>query len=229
MAEYFSKKTFDYFDGARKNSNKKKWFEANEDLYLEHVREPLSSMVSLLHKELALDLRGIEINPKKISRPLRVGQRAIEQGLIKTHAHITLWEKKSSLFEWNPGLHIQVGHKSDDNFIGLGLYMVSSRQLSLLRDRCVHDYEQIDSLLTNKKLVKAWGQLMGERYKRFPKGFDANQENTKYLWHKKFFLGKELSRKDVCSKDFIKKSVAEFKLAMPFFKWVRQAVGTYSR
>lgn len=229
MPIHFTRQTFAYFDGAKKNRNSEKWFLKNRDLYLEHVREPFGHIVTALQKELSPSLPRLRIEPKQITRPLRTKNRAEEGGLIKTHTHVTLWEKKTSLFEWNPGLHLQFGAEKDDNFFGLGLYMVSSRQLSRLRRALVDDFEEIDSLLQERKLRKTWGDLMGEKYKRFPKGFDPEDPSAKYLWHKQFYLGQNLTRKEVVDKSLAQKIVFDFKLAMPFFKWVRETVGTFSR
>lgn len=229
MSTFFTPKTFTYFDGARKHKNNEKWFLKNQELYLEHVREPFSHLITVLKKELSADLPHIRIEPQLITRPLRNKNRAEEGGLIKTHSHVTLWEKKSSLFEWNPGLHIQFGAEKDDNFAGLGLYMVSSRQLSRLRRALVDDFEEIDGLLRAPKLKKAWGDLMGDKYKRFPKGFDPEDPHSKYLWYKQFFLGKTMTRKDVLQKSLAQKLAKDFKVAMPFFKWVRETVGVYQR
>lgn len=229
MPSHFTKQTFAYFDGAKKNKNNEKWFLKNRNLYLEHVREPFGHLISVLHTEFSRDLPRIRIEPKQITRPLRTKNRAQEGGLIKTHTHLSLWEKKTSLFEWNPGLHLQFGAEKDDNFFGLGLYMVSSRQLSRLRRALVDDFDQIDALLQDRKLKKAWGGLLGEKYKRFPKGFDPADRSEKYLWYKQFYLGQNLTRKEVLEKSLVKKITKDLRLAMPFFKWVRETVGTYSR
>lgn len=230
MKVRFTQKTFQYFDGAQKNKMNRAWFEKNQSLYEDHVKAPMSGFLLQLKKELGPELPRIVVDPSCLTRPLRPKNRAAAAGnLVKNFSHFTLWEKKSSLFEWNPGIHFQVGAKPEDNFLGLGLYMVSSRQLSLLRNALVEDFETIDEILSDKKLKKAWGEPAGEKYKRFPKGFNPEDERTKYLWHKQFYLGKEFSRKDVISEKFLSQAVKDLKLAMPFFSWVRQAVGTYSK
>ncbi len=229
MADKFSKKTFEYFDLANKHKNNKAWFEKNQSLYLEHVRQPFSILVQEIGRNFQKDLPRIHIEPKSICRPLRPQRKVEEDGVVKNFSHITLWEKKTSLFEWNPGIHIQFGANKDDNLIGIGLYMVSSRQLSLLRNRLVEDFDEIDALLRDNKLKKSWGTIQGEKYKRFPKGYNAEDSNTAYLWHKQFYLGQNFSRTEVLSKNFNKEIIRDLKIAIPFFKWVRQSVGTYHK
>ena len=143
----FSNKTFQYFDQAKKNKNNLKWFEKNRILYQESVRKPFAHLVELMQKELQRDLPRIEISPRSITRPLRPKNRAERGGgLVKDFSHLSLAEKRSSLFEWNPGIYIQLGADQDHSLVGLGLYMVSSRQLSLLRNAVTEDFEEIDAL-----------------------------------------------------------------------------------
>lgn len=230
MDESFSKKTFQYFDSAKRNRKKKEWFEKNKKLYQEAVLAPFSALVEQIDSHLSEKLPGIIIHPKKISRPLRPANRAeAAGGPVKTHAHITLWEKRSSLFEWNPGIHIQFGAEKDDNFYGLGLYMVSSRQLSLLRNGIAEDYSTIHKILTNPRFKKTWPELLGDTYKRFPKGFDPAAPYAKYLWQKQFYVGRNLNRKQVMQKNLAGQIVKDLEVAMPFFQWIRETVGTFRK
>lgn len=229
MAKHFSLKTFKYFDEAARHVMSKEWFETNKSLYLEHVRSPFAQVTDQIAKEFASDLPGIEISERKITRPLRPANRAAEQGWVKTHTHITLWQKKSSLFEWNPGIHLQIGHEKDDNSFGVGLYLVSGRQLRLMREGIVNDFEGFHGIVGSRKFKKNWGSLQGERYKRIPKGFERFVEKEEYLLCKQFYVSQQLSRKEVKDPNFADRIVEDLRIAMPFFKWIRQTVGTYKK
>ena len=188
MAKNFSQKTYQYFKLAEKNKNNKKWFEQNKNFYKEHVREPFEYLINQLNKELKNSLPRIDINPRSITRPQSPINRA-QNGIVKSHSHVSLAEKRTSLFEWNPGIYIHFGNGKEDNILGLGLYMVSGRQMSLLRNKLVEDFENIDAILSDRKLKKIWGkELPGEKFKRFPKGYNPDDPRTKYLWNKQFFL-----------------------------------------
>lgn len=225
----FSEKTFKYFDLAKKNKFNKEWFEKNKSLYEDHVKLPFSYLIQLLNQEIGKDLKKIEISPKKITRPLRPSNKAQDLGWVKNQTHTTLWEPKTSIFEWNPGLHIQFGSEKDDNLIAAGLYMVSSRQIYKFREAALKDYETLDQIVKAKKFKARWGSEFGEKYKRFPKGYDLNHPSAKYIWHKQFYIHQMLTRKDVISTNFIDKTVEDFQIALPYFNWIRKAVGTYQR
>lgn len=226
----FTAQTFQYFDQATKNRNNLEWFEKNREKYESAVRDPFSNLVEQIQQKLQKDLPRVPIQAKSIARPLRAKNRAArEGGLIKNFSHITIFEKRSSLFEWNPGIHIQFGAKPDDNFVGLGLYMVSSRQLSLLRQALSDDFDEINGILNNRALKKVWGGVQGEKYVRFPKGFNAEDPQNIYLWHKQFYLSRQFKRSEVVSSTFTKTLCQDLKTAMPFLAWIRNKVGIYQR
>lgn len=225
----FTNATFKYFDLAKKNPNNREWFEKNKGLYEDAVKKPLQSLLIEINKKYQRQLPRIEISPDKVTRPLRPKNRAEEDGLVKNHVHFSLAEKRTSLFEWNPGIYFQIGADKDENFFGLGLYMTSSRQISLLRNALVEDFDRIDTILSDRKLKKTWVGLKGDVYKRFPKGFDPNCEAAKYLKYKQFYLGRSYTRKEVTSSKFASQLIKDLGVAMDFFTWIRSAVGTYRK
>lgn len=226
MSTTFSKKSFDYFDRAKRNSKNKEWFLKHQPDFKENVFEPFAHLTERLNEEFSKELPQIPFLPRKISRPLRRNPDE-KGGIIRSSAYTYFSEKPTSQFEWNPGIYVSIGTKSDDNVLGLGLYMVSSRQMSLLRQALVDDFDEIDRILSSKKLKARWGRLSGELYKRFPKGFDESSEAAKYLRHKQFFLSQELTPKRVMQKNFAETLVADVECALPFLIWIRKTVGVY--
>lgn len=224
----FNSKTFAYFDAAKRHRRDPSWVEKNKASFDHHVKKPLENLTIQLSSAFSQDLRGIDFLPRKISRPLRRNPDH-DGALVRTHATAFFAEKPTSQFEWNPGLYLSIGSDAGDNFLGVGLYMVSSRQLSLLRNAIVENYEEIDAILTHDRIKKNWGELGGEVYKRFPKGFDPSSEAAKYLNYKQFFLGKELKRKQICNKRFADQVLEDFDSAIPFLRWLRSKVGVYRR
>lgn len=228
MPAQFTNKTFQYFDLASKNKNNEKWFLKNKSLYENEVKEPFSILIQQLDLRFGDKLSGIDINPKKISRPLSPkNKQEAGQEVVKSQAHVSLSEKKSSLFEWNPGLYIQVG--KNENYLGSGLYMVSSRQIKLMRRAIVTNFDQFHALLQDKKLKKRWGSLIGDKYVRFPKDFDETHPSAQYIYHKQFFLGQEPTRKEVTDKKFFQRVGDDMELSLPFLQWIRKTVGTYEK
>lgn len=224
----FSKDSFRYFDLAKKNPNKKAWFDKNDTLYLESVKKPMSELVIKIWEKFGDDLPKMEISPKKITRPLRNKNKITpDNPLIKKDSSFFLAEKATSRFEWNPGIYFQISEDKESNFFGVGLYMTSSRQMKKMRRGIVENYDHFDRIMKNPKLKKRWGSLAGEVYTRFPKEYDETAPYAKYLKHKQFYLSKHYTRTQMMQKNFLQEFIKDLEAAMPFFLWARDRVGTY--
>ncbi len=224
----FSKDTFRYFDLAKKNPNKKVWFDKNETLYLDGVKKPMGEIAVKIWEKFADDLPKIEISPKKVTRPLRNKNKVTpDSPLVKQDSSFFLAEKATSRFEWNPGIYFQISGNKDGNLMGLGIYMTSSRQMKKMRRSIVDNFEHFDKIMKNPKLKKRWGALSGDLYTRFPKEYDETRPYAKYLKHKQFFLSKHYTRTQMMQKNFMQEVVKDLEAAMPFFIWIRDKVGTY--
>ena len=85
------------------------------------------------------------------------------------------------------------------------------------------------SILEQEELRRYWTGLSGERYKRYPKDFDESAPGGEYLWHRQFFLGKQLGRAEISRPAFIGDTVQAMVAALPFLHWTRAAVGVYRK
>ncbi|HEY8278457.1 MAG TPA: DUF2461 family protein [Bdellovibrionota bacterium] len=230
MTSLFTRKTFQYFDLAKKNKFRKGWFEKNKDLYEGAVKEPMSLLIREIDERFAFKLPGIVISPRKISRPLRPLAKAKEHGYVKAGAMFFLSEKTTSQFEWNPGLYLHLGDEKEDNIIGMGLYMPSSRQIKRLRSAFVKDYKVLDRILADRKFKKYWKKsLANEKYVRFPKDYSQDDPAAKYLWYKQLFVSRHFKRTEVTSKAFPELVLNSFEAGIPLLAWIRDSVGIFNR
>jgi uncharacterized protein (DUF2461 family) len=193
------------------------------------VKEPFVFLLGEMSHRFADQLPGVLIGPRKLCRPLRAKDKAEAQGYTRASANFFLSEKTTSMFEWNPGLYMQLGDEKEDNLIGMGLYGPSSRQIKRLRLALTEDYRSVDRLLENRKLRKYWGTLAAEKYVRFPKDYSVEDPAAKYLWYKQFFLRRQFTRKEAMGKEFAETLLKSFEAGIPLFQWIRQAIGVYDR
>lgn len=223
----FSRKTFEYFEGASKNRKNLKWFLKNESLYQEEVKHPFSTFLNKIEIDVKENFSGIRFDPRKISLPVYRTENIPEDGtVVKPFTWAFLSEKKTSLFEWNPGINIYIGQEIT---FGLGLYHPSSRQMKLLRNRIMKDPSSLSRELKNKKFNTAWGDLTGEKYTRFPKEFDPEAPGSEFLWHKQFIVNQSFTRKEITSPGFAERIAGDLKAGAGFLSWVRETVGVYEK
>jgi uncharacterized protein (DUF2461 family) len=225
----FSRGTFAYFEAAARNAEDREWFDGHKAEYAEFVEVPLTHLVVELGRELGPLLPGVAFLPRKISKPvLRKGK---EDGgpALRTNATAFFSETATSMFETNPGVYLSVGAGADDNILGCGLYMPSSRQIKALRPAFVTDFARVDAILKARDVKKHWDGLKGDRYVRFPKEFEEGVAGSEYLWHKQWLLSKHVSREEMMAPGFIDAAVKAFKAAVPFLTWTRETVGVYKK
>lgn len=228
-ATLFTRKTFRYFDDAKKNKFKKGWFEKHKDEYAALIKAPYGELILEIDHRLGNRLPAVIVSPRKVSRPVPPKAKAETHGYVKAGAMFYLSEKTTSMFEWNPGMYFHLGDEKDDNVIGMGLYGPSSRQIKRLRQALLDDHETVTRLLSDRKLKKYWGGLADEKYKRFPKDFSPENAAAEYLWYKQFFLRKQFTRKDVLAKDFAGTVLKSYEAGLPLLAWIRAAIGVYDR
>ncbi len=223
----FNPNTFKYFRLAKKNTDKKEWFEKNKNLYIENVKEPFQELILKIKKDLGHKLPGITINPQGISRALRPSNRA-DKGIVKDFASVMLAEKRSSMFEWNPGIYIQIGLEND-RFLGAGVYMPSSRQTALWREAVLNDPYTLEEILEEKKFKKSWKELSGDKMSKGPKGLLVPDEFRYLIMYKQYHIHRDLTEKEMCSRNFFSNTVSHLESAIPYVQWLRKTMGTYKK
>ncbi len=186
------------------------------------------NLITSLWAEIDDSLPGIEISPKKILRPVKPIHKILPgEFAVKNYINANFSEKETSRFEWNPEIAIQLSSEKDQNYVIVGLDMVTSRQLKLLREGCTQNSSEILSILSNKKFKASWGELKGERYTRFPRLYSETQSGADLLWYKQFYVSQHFTRKEVMDPDFTRKIVKDLKIVVPFLQWIRETVGTF--
>jgi uncharacterized protein (TIGR02453 family) len=223
----FTRKTFQYFDQAENHKAKREWFAKNKTLYDDNVREPFAAFLGELSHRLHNRLPDFSMHPRKILRPLRSERKAETRGHVRAISMVFLQEKQTSHFERNPGFYLHLGAGKEDNEIGMGLSQPTSRQLKRLREAIVADKGELSRILADKKLKKLWGGIGGDRYRRFPRACEPGCNNEEYLWYKQFMLIRNFTRAEVTKKDFPDTVLRSFEAGLPFFEWVREAVGLF--
>lgn len=222
----FTRKTFTYFEGAEKNRRNLKWFEKNRVAYDEDVRAPFAELLKDLKTTTAPLFPEMGFSSQKICLPVYRENIPADGTLIKPFTWAFLSEKRSSLYEWNPGINLYFG---EELAIGIGLFHPSSRQMKLLREGMLNSPEVLPRILRNKKLHTSWGDLEGEKFVRFPVGFDQEAKGAEYLWFKQFTLKRKLTRKEFLSPDLAEIITLDLVAGAPFLHWLQETVGVYEK
>lgn len=201
-----------------------KWFEKNRALYDENVRAPFTELLKSLKTSIGPLFPEVGFNSQKICLPVYRENIPEDGTLIKPFTWAFLSEKRTSIYEWNPGINLFFGGELS---LGLGLFHPSSRQIKLLREGITGGTEHLQKLLRNKKLAASWGELSGEKFTRFPAGFDPETKGADYLWYKQFILNRNLTKKEFFSPDLAEIITLDLVAGAPFLHWLQETVGVY--
>lgn len=222
----FTRKTFEYFEAAEKNRRSLKWFGRHREDYEENVKAPFTGLLKELKEKSGHLFPEVSFSSQKVCLPVYRENFPEDGTLVKPFTWAFLSQKKTSIFEWNPGINLYFG---DELTIGMGLYHPSSRQLKLLRQEFVRNPVRLQSILKNKKLSTAWGELQGEKFARFPAGLDAEGKGAEYLWFKQFILTRRLTRREFLSPALGQIIAHDLEAGAPFLRWLQETVGVYER
>ncbi len=166
--------------------NDKQWFEAHKPLFRDKVQRPAQRFVKALGERLETIAPAIQYDTKftgsgsimRIYRDVRFSQ---DKSPYKTNLGIGWWEGAGKKTEV-PGFYFQLD--ADGAWMGGGLYMFPKPFLDAYR-QAVDDDKFGPAIKQALAAVNATDcTVQGERYKRVPRGFDAEHPRAELLKYK---------------------------------------------
>ncbi len=169
--------------------NDREWFRAHKDEYEQHVRGPMIALVERLHEDFPRFAPELVADPKRcLFRPYRDTRFTDDKRPIKTNiaAH---FPDRGFDRHGGAGLYLEVTPKWC--WIGGGLYMPTSQDLTAIREHLATSYRQLEAIVESPGFTRAVGTLEGEQLKRMPRGYAADHPAGDYLRFRQFLAGRE--------------------------------------
>ncbi|MFT6972775.1 MAG: hypothetical protein ACJAXB_002718 [Candidatus Endobugula sp.] len=110
--------------------------------------------------------------------------------------------------------------------VGGGFYNPNTEDIKLIRDHIAVDDQPLRDLLVSDGFRNTFGQLMGDKLKTAPKGFEKDHPALDLLKFKTMYCFRSFSDKEVLSKDFAEKVTATFLNLRPFFDLMTEYLTT---
>ena len=202
-------------------NNNRDWFNENKPRYLiaknefeEYIRNLLAAMSEFDPAMAKLDAKEC------IFRIYRDTRFAKDKSPYKNNmgAYFVQGGKKSGMAGYY--LHIQPG----ESFVAGGIYMPPSPALKAIRDEIYYDVDRFKSIIFNKQFVEAYGEIMGEKLKTSPKGFDKEWPDIDLLRFKSYTVAYPVSDQEILSLGFFEKVIELFKIQYPFIQYLNKAL-----
>ena len=206
-----TKTTFDFLKDLKKN-NEREWFQANKKRYQSSQLELEALAEDLMTRVQKFDVLEEKAAKKTLFRIYRDVRFSKNKEPYKTNrsgyfARQGAERRGAFCFSVEPG----------NTMIGGGFYQPESSDLNHLRQQIDLDATPLKKAVNAKKFKDYFGEMMGEKLKTQPRGFEKDHPELELLRHKSFYFMKTFSDKEVLSSDFEKVAANGFKLLLPFF------------
>jgi len=201
-------------------NNSKEWFDTNRAQYQDLKQEYIGIVDKVIQQCTLFDpmLKGVDASKAifRINRDVRFSKN---KAPYKTNfgASINPGGKKSMIAGYY--IHLEPGK----SFLAAGTYMPEPFYLSAIRQEIDYNLEELKKIVSAKEFKMEFTSLSVEdALKTVPKGYDKENPALEFLKLKHFIVVKDLTDKDVLSKDFIKNTSKAFKAALPLIAFLRR-------
>ena len=184
----FTDKTLSFLRQLKRH-NDREWFRAHKDQYDANVRAPMVHMIEQLATDLPTFAPDLVATPKiSMYRIYRDTRFSHDKTPFKTHVS-AVFPNRALTKHGGSGLYFHVA--TDHVMVGAGIYAPEPRQLYHLRQHVSANLKRFRTVVESPAFRRSLGGLNGQRLKRIPKGFDADDPAAEYLKFCQFLAGTE--------------------------------------
>lgn len=209
------------FLAALAENNNKPWFEENKQSFLaakEDVEHLVADVLVLLAEE---DPAFVNHKAKDcIMRIYRDVRFSKDKSPYKTNFGVGFMAGGRKAMGAGYYLHIQPGA----SFIGGGIWMPEGKLLKAIRQEIDYGFDDFRKIVEDKKFIKLFGDIEGERLQKLPKGYAEDNPAIHYLKLKSFTVGQSLADDTMTNKKVQKSILDAIQVMKPFVDFLNRAV-----
>lgn len=207
---------------ALEKNNKREWFDANKQTYVDKVKAPTLEFIAAVSAEFTKFAPLYATDPKKaMYRIYRDTRFSANKTPYKTHTSALFFN--SALGKHEAGcFYIEISHK----YVGLaaGVYMPDPERLRLIRLHIMDHHQRFAKLVKAKPVVDALGELQGDKLSRPPKGFPCDHPAIEWIKYKHWYYWRELEASLATSPKLVGEVVSRFKKALPVVEFLNEPI-----
>jgi uncharacterized protein (TIGR02453 family) len=203
-------------------NNNKDWFNANKKRYELSVKEPFEAFIadviaaaSKLDKDFDVPVKDAVF---RIYKDVRFSK---DKSPYKMHmsAVVSPGGRKEGMDI--PGMYLQVG--AEDFRFYSGLYMPDKDMLQRVRQYLAKNSDELDAILSDKKFVKTFGQLHGEKNKVLPADLKTAAEKQPLIFNKQFYFFAAYPPEVIIKNDLLDLVMDNFAVSLPLREYLTKA------
>ncbi len=202
-------------------NNHKEWMDANRERYMEAKEiwlHEVEQMLQALRKHDEALISGFK--PKDtISRINNNRRFQPDKPLYKDYFTFSIMDRADV---YSP-IHVSVG--ASGSFVGCGYHQPDKDTLKNIREAIDFEGDKLRKILDGKEFKAFYGGMsnMARKLRTVPRGYDKAHPHAYLLRFTSYVISKDLSEKEVLSKDFIGTIEKAYVLAKPFREFLRKA------
>ncbi len=215
----FPAEALQFFRDLEKN-NDRDWFKARKSVFDQSVKGPMTELVLALGQDFEQFAPGYLTDPKKaIYRIYRDTRFSSDKTPYKTHIAAS-FNHKSLVRHAAAGFYFHLSPK--ELLVGGGVYMPGSQELLAIRRHIAADPAAYRKIESNRTFKRYFGEVVGARLKRPPKGFDPDHPAIETLKQKQFLASDRLDPKLALSPKLLAELSRRFKALAPFIEYLNE-------
>jgi uncharacterized protein (TIGR02453 family) len=226
----FSPSAFDFLRQLRRN-NRREWFKPRRETYEDNVLVPLRQFVEEMDARFATFAPEIVGDPKRgIFRIYRDVRFSKDKSPYKTHAAVWFQHRNaghgvgSETHGGGAGYYFHV--EPGASFLAAGIWMPPRGSLNRLRDAIAARPTDFERTLSGTPFKRRFRGLSDEaKLSRLPRGYATGHPAEPWLKYLSFTVSAPLTDKQVMSRRLGEVVERDFKLVLPFVRWLNGALG----
>lgn len=210
-----------------KKYNNKAWFDKNRRTYEQYIKQPMRSLIDSLTGEIYKIDPSIVVSYKsifRINRDIRFTKNKQPYKSISSASFCFNTIKKSDL----PQFYFHFSNK-EFLFAG-GQYSTEPDKLKKIRHKIAKDFTEFKSIISEKKFIKEYKQIEGDKLTNLPRGYEnlkldkKNLPLIEFLKMKQYYVYKTYEPDLVISPELINLIIYNIKLSYDFTKFLDDAL-----
>jgi uncharacterized protein (TIGR02453 family) len=219
MATAIKKETVQFLKDLKKN-NDREWFNANKDKFVAANENFTEFVQGLIGQVAKFDKSVAGMNAKDcVFRIYRDTRFSKDKSPYKTHFGASMMLNKTGCGTAGYYFHLDPGA----SFLAGGMHMAETPQLKALRQEISYNATKFKKIISDKTFKENF-EILGEKLKNVPLGFEKDDPMGEYLKHKEMWIKHEVADKDVLSPDFASYCAKVCKSMVPFNSFINEAM-----
>ncbi|MPM01275.1 hypothetical protein SDC9_47514 [bioreactor metagenome] len=202
-----------------KDNNNREWFAANKPRYVA-ARENLSVWLSELTEKMKKnDDRIMATPPRGVGRIYRDIRFSPDKTPYRTFLGAMIFRAPEGR-----NCEYYVHFEPGNIFAGGGIYMPDPAQLKLIRDDISYSTKELEKIVRKPDFKKYFGEIIGDKLQRAPKGFSPDHPAIEWLRYKQFLVLRSFTDKQALQQNFQEEVLKTLLAAKPLFDHLDNAL-----